>query len=170
MACDISAGRAKACKEFNGGLKSLYLLKYVEDAFTVANGVVTAINPLVTVVYEYVIDGDGHNLAENFVSDRQTGTSVNTQTLTAILKGLDATTSHQLNLLTYGYNIAVIRDRNGKYRVVGIDDGIDFTVAQTTGSAKTELYGYTLTGVATTKELSPELDGATTTAFLALVA
>lgn len=171
MACDITAGRLRACKEFVGGVSSIYLLKFIENAFTISAGnEITAINPLVTAVYEYQIDGDTHNLVENFVSSKDAGTSVNTQTLTFMLKGMDAATSTQLNSLVYGKTIAVIKDRNGKYKAIGIDDGVDFTVDATTGAAKTDMNGYTLTGVATTKALAPDLDGLTTTAFLALVA
>jgi hypothetical protein len=65
--------------------------------------------------------------------------------------------------------MAVVKDRNGIYHAIGIEDGIDFTVAQTTGGAKGELNGYTLTGVSTTGSLSPKLDTATAAAFIALV-
>ena len=57
-----------------------------------------------------------------------------------------------------------------EYLVIGLDDGIDFTVDATTGGAKADLNGYTLTGVATTKDMAPHLDTATISAFLALVA
>ncbi len=169
MACDITAGRLRACKQNLGGLGKLYLFNFVQDPFTVVNGVATAINPLLTVVYKYEIEGDGNNVAESLVPDRNTGTSVNTQTTTIVLKKIDATTSLQLNLLAYGFPMAVVKDRNGIYHAIGIDDGIDFTVAQTTGGAKTELNGYTLTGVSTTGALSPKLDSDTIADFLALV-
>jgi hypothetical protein len=65
--------------------------------------------------------------------------------------------------------MAVVKDRNGVYHAVGLDDGIDFTIDQATGGAKTDMNGYTLTGVSTTGSLSPKLDSATITAFLALV-
>jgi hypothetical protein len=169
MACDISAGRLRACKQNLGGLSSIYLLNYVEEAFAVTAGVATGVNPLVTVVYEYEIDGDTHNLVQDFVSSKDAGTSVNTQTLTAMLKGTDATTSAQLNTLVYGKLVAVIKDRNGVYSVMGIDDGVDFNVNAATGSAKTDMNGYTLTGVATTGALAPILDSTTVTTFLALV-
>ena len=171
MSCDISAGRLRACKNNLGGVASLYLVNYVEDAFTysVSTGLATAINPLVTVAYEYEIDGDTHNLVQDFVSSKDNGTSVNTQTLTAMLKKMDASTSAQLNTLVYGKTIAVVKDRNGVYSVVGIDDGVDFNVNASTGSAKADMNGYTLTGTATTKALAPVLDPSTITAFLALV-
>lgn len=169
MACDITSGRQRPCKNGIGGLGKLYLFNNIENPFTVASGVATAINVGLTVVYEYDLEGDGNNVAENMVSDRNTGTTINTQTITAVLKKIDAATSQQMNLLAYGFPMAVVKDRNGIYHALGIDDGIDFTVAQTTGGAKTELNGYTLTGVATTGALSPKLDSSTVTAFLALV-
>jgi len=169
MACDITAGRLKACKQSLGGLGKLYLFNFVENPFTVTAGVATAINPLLTEVFEYEIEGDGNNVAESMVSDRNAGTTLNTQTTTIVLKKIDATTGAQMNLLAYGFPMAVVKDRNGIYHAIGIDDGIDFTVAQTSGGAKGELNGYTLTGVSTTGSLSPKLDGATASAFIALV-
>ena len=62
------------------------------------------------------------------------------------------------------------KDRNGVFHAVGIDDGIDFNVNQTTGGVKTDMNGYTLVGTSTTGALSPKLDAATVTAFLAVVA
>ena len=167
--CDITSGRLKVCKQSLGGLGKLFLFNYVENPFTITNGVATAINPLLTEVFEYAIEGDGNNVSENIVSDRNTGTSINTQTTTVVLKKIDAVTSAQLNLLTYGFPMAVVKDRNGVFHAIGIDDGIDFTVVQSTGGAKTELNGYTLTGVSTTGALSPKLDALTITAFLDLL-
>lgn len=169
MACDITAGRDKACKQGLGGLGKLYLFNFVENPFTVTAGVATAINPLLTTVFEYELEGDGNNVAESLVSDRNSGTSLNTQTLTVVLKKIDAVTSAQMNLLAYGFPMAVVKDRNGIFHAIGTDDGIDFTVAQSTGGAKGDLNGYTLTGVSTTGSLSPKLDATTVTAFLALV-
>jgi len=169
MACDITKGRVKACKDGVGGNSKLYLFNYLEDAFTITAGQATAINPLLTAAFEYELEGDGNIFAENKVSDRNTGTSINTQTLTIVLKKTDAATSAEFNLLTAGYPMAVIKTRNGEYKVVGIDDAIDFTVDSTTGGAKSDLNGYTLTGVATCKDFAPSLDSATITAFLALV-
>jgi hypothetical protein len=169
MACDITAGRLKQCKQSLGGLGTLYLFNFLENPFTVAAGVATAINPLLLTVYQYEIEGDGNKVDENLVPDRNSGTSVNTQTMTIVLKKIDAATSLQMNLLAYGFPMAVIKDRNGVYHALGIDDGIDFSVAQSTGGAKTEMNGYTLTGVATTGALSPKLDAGTIADFLLLV-
>ena len=169
MACDLTAGRAKPCKQKLGGASKLYIFNFVEDPFTITAGQATAINPSLTAVFEYELEGNGNNVSESMVSDRNNGTTVNTQTSTFILKGIDATTSAQMNLLAYSFPMAVVKDRNGVYHAIGIDDGIDFTVVQTTGGAKADLNGYTLTGVSETGSLSPKLDSSTITAFLALV-
>lgn len=170
MSCDITAGRLRPCKNSLGGLGSLFLFNFVENPFTVTAGVATAINPLLTEVFEYELEGDGNNVVETLTSDRNSGTTVNTQVLTAVLKKIDAVSSTQMNLLAIGFPMAVVRDRNGIYHALGIQDGIDFIIAQATGGAKTEMNGYTLTGNSTTGALSPKLDTATVTAFLALVA
>jgi hypothetical protein len=168
--CDITAGRTRPCKNSLGGLGKLFLFNFIENPFTYANGIVTAINEELTEVFEYELEGDGNNVVETLTPDRNTGTTVNTQVITTVLKKIDATTSAQMNLLATGFPMAVVKDRNGVYHAIGIDDGIDFVVAQATGGAKTEMNGYTLTGTSTTGTLSPKLDATTVTAFLELVA
>jgi len=169
MACDITAGRVRACKDGIGGVGELYLFNFVENPFTVASGVATAINPLLTEAFKFELEGDGNTLVQDMVSDRNTGTRVNTQTLTVVLKKISATDSANMNLLAAGFPMAVVKDRNGIYHAVGIDDGIDFTIQESTGGAKTDMNGYTLTGVSTTGSLAPKLDSSTVTAFLALL-
>ena len=169
MACDITKGRAKQCKDGIGGTSLLYLFNFEEDPFTVVAGEATAINVLITTVFKYELQGDGHILDENMVSARNEGTSLNTQTITTILQKIDASTSAEMNLVAAGIPQAVVKDRNGNHFAVGITDGIDFTIVANTGSAKGDLNGYTLTGVSTEQNLAPILDSATVTALEALV-
>ena len=170
MACDlITQGRAKQCKSNIGGQSHLYLFNYVENPFTVANGLCTAINVLITVVYDYVLEGDGNTLVEDMVADINTGVSINTQTITTVLRKQTAADSAELNLLSYSNAQAVVKDRNGVYHACGIEDGFNWSVNAVTGGAKTEFNGYNVTGVSTQGSLSPKLDAATITAFLALV-
>lgn len=169
MACDLLSGIGRECNDSQGGLKNVYLFNFVDNAFTVSAGVATAINPLVTTVFEYAVDGDTKSYTEEMVPSNDAGTVVNTQTLTFFLKKISATKSANLNILAKGKTIAVTRDRNDVYNVLGLDEGIFFTVAPSTGSAMADANGYTLTGTAMSKNLAPALDSATITAFLALV-
>jgi hypothetical protein len=172
MACDITKGRARECKQNLGGQSSLFLFNYVEDPFTIVDGSgeASGINPLLTVVYQYELAGDLNTLTENQVSDDNTGVTVNTQTLVASLRKQDAATSAEFNLLTYGNAQAVVKDRNGVFHCLGISEGLNWSVDATTGGARTDLNGYTVTGVGLEGALSPKLDDATITAFLALIA
>lgn len=170
MACDITKGRNKKCKSSLGGNANLYLFNFLADPFTVVAGEATAMNVLLTEAYKYELEGDLNTLVQDMVSDRNSGTTVNTQTLVTALKQIDASTSAELNLLAKGFPMAVVEDRNGNFLAIGIDDGIDFQVNQQSGGAKTDMNGYTLTGVATTGELAPRLDDTTRDAFLAIVA
>ena len=169
MPCLISSGRVKACKDGLGGNSTLYLYNNLEDAFTVVAGEATAMNAALTSAYKFELEGDGNTLEESMVGDRNTGTRVNTQTLTISLKKMDAASSAEFNLLVAGYPQAVIVDRNGNYIALGLDDGIDFTVVAQSGGAKTDMNGYVLTGVSTVSELAPHLDASTQTAFEAVV-
>ena len=170
MACDITQGRLRACKDGLGGQSTLYLFNQLEDAFTVTGGEATAMNVALTAAYKFELEGDGNTLEESMVGDRNTGTRVNTQTLTIVLKNMDAATSAEFNLLVAGYPSAVVVDRNGNYIALGLDDGIDFTVVASSGGAKSDMNGYTLTGVSTTSELGPHLDSSTQAELLAVVA
>ena len=169
MACDINNGRDRACKDGLGGASTLYLYNEIADAFTVVEGAATDMNVLLTEAWAFPLEGDGNTLEQSMVSDRNTGTKVNTQTLTVMLKVMDAATNAQFNLMAAGYPQAVVVDRNGNHHAIGLDDGIDFTVVASTGGAKTDMNGYTLTGVSTTQDLAPVLDEDTVTAFEGIV-
>ncbi len=170
MACLLTSGRAKVCKDGLGGQSTLYLFNSLPDAFTISNGEATAMNAALTAAYAYPLEGDGNTLEQSMVGDRNTSSRVNTQTLTIVLKAMDAATNAEFNLVAAGYPSAVVVDRNGNYIALGLDDGIDFTIVASTGGAKTDMNGYTLTGVSTCKDLAPFLDSATQTSFLAVVA
>ena len=98
MPCLISNGRVRACKDSLGGQSTLYLYNSLEDAFTVVDGEATAMSSSLTAAYKFELEGDGNTLEESMVGDRQTGTRVNTQTLTINLKAMDAATSAEFNL------------------------------------------------------------------------
>ena len=169
MACLLTSGRAKVCKDGLGGQSTLYLFDSLPDAFTISNGEATAMNASLTAAYAYPLEGDGNTLEQSMVGDRNTSSRVNTQTLTITLKSMDAATNAEFNLVAAGYPSAVVVDRNGNFIALGLDDGIDFTIVSQTGGSKTDMNGYVLTGVSTTKDLAPFLDSATQTSFLAVV-
>lgn len=170
MACLINSGRKIPCKDTQGGLVAAYFLNYIEDAFTIVAGEATAINVGVTEVFKYDLRNDGNIFAESVVSDKNTGTTTNTQTLTLALPKLDKDTALQVDLLAKGRPIIVVQDRNGNYKAAGLSEGSDLTGSDlNSGGSRSDFNGFNLTFEAIEGSTAPFLDSATITALLALV-
>ena len=168
MACDLTRSRGKECKDILAGNSSVYLYDDMDAPFTITAGAATAMNVGLTANFSYALEGDGSTLEQAVVSDRNTGTRVNTQTVTIVLKKMTALDAAEFNLLAASNAHCVVKDRAGNYHALGITEGMDWSVTATTGGAKTDHQGYTIVGVATEAQLAPLLDSSTQTAFLAV--
>lgn len=169
MACALTAGRTEPCKDTVGGIKSVWMFDYIEDPFTVSAGQATAINVGVTEVFKYDLRADNNTFTESIVSDKNTGVTLNTQTLELRLKKQDYTTSAEIKLLANARPIIVIEGYDGTYKAMGITDGCDLTASNIqSGGAKTDFNGYDLTFTAEETSLAPMLDSTTVTALVAL--
>lgn len=170
MACKMTSGRTEPCKDSLGGVKAAYFINYIDEAFTLSEGEATAINVGVTEAFKYELRADGNTFVQNVVSDRNTGTTVNTQTLTLALKKLDKETSLQVDLMSKGRPIIVVEDYNNNFQVAGVSEGMDLTGSDiNSGGAKTDFNGYNLTFTAMEGGTAPFLDEATVTALKALI-
>jgi hypothetical protein len=99
--------------------------------------------------FKYVLKDNANTLTETVNSDRQTGTTFYTQTLTLSLKGVSKAMNKELKLLAYGRPHVVVVDRMGNARLMGLARGAEVTGGDTTtGGAMGEKLGYTLTLVA----------------------
>ncbi len=170
MSCDLTSGRKEPCKNLQGGLKTAIFIDYKPDAFTVANGQATAINPTVTVAYAWPLRSNNNNLSEAMVSDRNTGTTVNTQTTNLRFKKQDYQTSNEIKLMAYARPIIVAEQTSGRHILIGRSEGNDLTGSNIqTGGAKSDFNGYDLTFTAEEMDLAPELDAATVTALKGII-
>lgn len=170
--CDIAGGMAEVCNNSQGGNEVFYPFNFIDDAFTVTDGIATAMSVSLTTAYKYVIDGDGNTLTQSKVSDAKTGTSVVTQTLVNQLKQVAGSKNVELTNLSEGKISGILKDNNGVYHWVGHENGFNVTstVEAVSGGARTDFNGYNITLVAENKKFAPTLDSATVTAFLAIVA
>lgn len=170
MACNLTTGRTEPCKDAIGGLKKAYFLDYVEDSFTITAGEAAAINVAVTEVFEYPLRATNNTFSEAVVSDKNTGTTVNTQTLEVRLKKQDSATSKEINLMAHGRPVIVVVGNDGAHRVMGISEGCDLTGSNIqSGGARADFSGYDLTFTAEEVLLAPVVDAATVTALEALI-
>ena len=169
MACDLTRSRGKECSDGLSGNSSIYLYDDMSDAFTVSAGnEATAMNAALTANFSYALEGDGSTLEQAMVSDKNTGTRVNTQTITVVLNKMSAADAAEFNLLAASSAQCVVKTRSGDYHALGITDGVQWNITGSTGGAKSDANGYTLVGVAQESKLAPILDASTVTAFLAV--
>jgi len=155
MACLLTHGRAEVCKEFVGGIKSIYFIKY-GDLGAITYGTVDTDNSdrIATIagtmsLYKYDLKG-ANSFEQTITSSRENGTTFAEQTLTFTIKGLDATTTKQMKLLAWGRPHVIIRTNAGNFFLAGLEHGMDVTTALVSnGTAMGDLNGYTLTLVGT---------------------
>lgn len=170
MACQLTSGRTEPCKDSIGGVKKAILLDYVEAPFTLSAGQATAINGAISEVFEYELRADNNTFTESIVSDKNTGTTVNTQTAEIRLKKQNHQTSSEIKLMASGRPVIVLVGYDGSYKVMGYSEGCDLTGSNVqSGGVKSDFSGYDLTFTAMETEFAPYLDAATITALEALI-
>jgi hypothetical protein len=151
MACLLTHGRAEVCKEFVGGIKSIYFINYGDlGAITYGTVNTDASDKISTIagtfsLYKYDLKG-ANSFEQTFTSSRENGTTFVEQTLTFTIKGLDATTTKQIKLLAWGRPHVVIRTNAGNFFLAGLEHGMDVTTALVSnGTAMGDLNGFTVT-------------------------
>ena len=149
MACDLlTGGIAKGCDNNTGGIQKLYLANF-DDVVTetVASGEVTAITMATgEVFYEFAFNKNTSSLLQDIAVDQVNGTTIHTQTINLVIPRRDNTKRNAIALLTRASTKAIVLDQNGIYWYCGYQNGLDVTtIADTTGVAKADLNGYTIT-------------------------
>ena len=155
MACLLTHGRAEVCKEFVGGIKSIYFINY-GDLGSIGYGTVNTddsdqIKTIAGTMSLFKYDLKGANSFEQTVtSSRENGTTFVEQTLTFTIKGLDYTTTKQMKLLAWGRPHVIIKTNANNFFLAGLQHGMDVTTGTiANGTAMGDLNGYTLTLVGT---------------------
>jgi hypothetical protein len=162
MACNISHGRAEACKDSISGIKAVYFINYTSASFTLdADDIVTDFPTPALTAYKYEVKGqNGFTTTVN--TSRDNGTTFFSQEVTLTLKHLDPVMQKEFKLLAYGKPQIVVHTRQGDAFLVGKDEGADMTAGTVaSGIAYGDLSGYTLTFTANEKLPPLFLDGAT---------
>ena len=155
MACILTHGRAEVCKEFVGGIKSIYFINYGDLGLITYDGVTPTANPDITdqiktiagtfSLFKYDLKG-ANSFEQTITSSRENGTTFVEQTLTFTIKGLDASTTRQMKLLAWGRPHVVIKTNAGNFFLAGLQHGMDVTTGTiSNGTAMGDLNGYTLT-------------------------
>jgi hypothetical protein len=152
MACLLTKSRAEVCKEFVGGIKSIYFINYSDSTplvptYSATAGAEDSIATItgVTSLYKYDLKG-ANSFEQTITSSRENGTTFVEQTLTFTIKGLDAVATKQMKLLAWGRPQVVIRTNANNFFIAGLFNGMDVTTGTiSNGTAMGDLNGYTMT-------------------------
>ena len=156
MACDLSLGRGIKCKDSVGGLANVYFINYAEVTGYTYDGTNTDVIETITGggtinAYKYELSTLLSSFNEVFNSDPN-GTSWVEQTLVLNINKQTLADHKELKLLTYGRPRVIIEDKNGNYKVMGLDYGADVVTANANGgAAMTDPSGYEVTLMAREK-------------------
>lgn len=160
MACDASKGYKHQCYDNTGGIRNFYIMNFVEgleDLVNITDGEITDFGTPSTPydLYKYELRSTGHGLEETDNGEKAAGTKFWEQVVTAMLKKQDAATTEELKTVSYGTPHLIIEDYNGNFKLVGLQNGVDFKFNTATGTNFGEMNGYTIT--ATGQEKRPAL-------------
>jgi hypothetical protein len=170
MACELTAGFALDCKEGVGGIRAIFLASmpaFYEGGVVTIDATSQEVDGLPTAsVYQYVLPKHTGSFTEEVQSSVENGTIFYTQTVTATFFKLTAARRKQLELVAKNRLVVFVLDNNNNIWMVGKVDGAEVTAASTsTGTAKGDLNGYTITFTAEEAHKAYRLVSYTSTPF-----
>lgn len=170
--CGTLTGRNEIdCKDALGGIRNIYLMAYQEDVWDVTDNEIAAIPTEITEAFKYELRNDTNTFTESKGdTGRETGVTLFDQNVVSVLKKIDKESAADVNVIAKSRPFVVVQDRNGGWRLAGLSEGMDATIEGTTGAAKADLNGYTITFVAQEGDIAPFLSEAAITELEALIA
>ncbi len=148
MACALTQGYSLSCRDSAGGIKSVYFIEFDNvSGVTASAGIVSAIGKANGGrFYKYNLQRGTSSFEEAYNDSAENGTSFHVQTLSIILNKMQAATSQEIKLLAQNRLLAVVEDRNGKYWLLGQENGLERSGGRAgSGTAMGDRNGYELT-------------------------
>lgn len=164
MACALTSNYTLDCRDSIGGLAEIYFIEEGNvESITEASGVVTAITKASGKVFrKYEQDQDTAFFVENLNSNVQNGSLFYQQELTIVCNKMQTATRNELLLLNKNRLIAVAKDANGAYWLLGKTRFLHATAGNSgSGTASGDRNGYTFTYTALEPSLAPSVDSTT---------
>ena len=140
----LTSGRTElACYDNIGGIRNVYLFKYVDYAY---NQIITSGQELVTfpatTIYKYEIQSGG--FVENIQNDEQGVLYQQSCNFTLVQQNL--LTTNELDLLTKIDLRYIVEFNDGSYKIGGLYNGAKITSLDlTSGGSKKDFNGYSIT-------------------------
>jgi len=153
-----------------GGTKELYFIEHENvTAVTEAQGVVTTIAVAAGKQFrKYELPKETASWTETLQSNQQNGTQFYQQVVSFVLNKMEANKRNELMLLAQNTVMCIVRDMNGKYFLVGKENGLNATGGDGgTGTAAGDRNGYTRELTAQEPQMAPEVSAAIISGLIA---
>jgi hypothetical protein len=160
MPCALTSSYSLDCRDSVGGLVEIYFIEEGNvTSVTEASGSVSAITKATGKVFrKYEQDQDTAFFVENLNSNVQNGTIFYQQELTIVCNRMQTATRNELLLLAKNRLIAVAKDANGAYWLLGKTRHLHATAGNSgSGTASGDRNGYTFTFTAMEPSLAPNV-------------
>lgn len=148
MPCALTSGYSLDCKDSSGGIVEVYFIeKGNVTSINEASGVVTGLTKAAGKrFWKYELPKETGALTETLTGNVQNGTVFYASELKVVVNKLLVAVRNEIKLLAQNTLIAVAKDNNGKYWMVGKSNGIDLTTGTLgTGTAFGDRSGFDLT-------------------------
>lgn len=153
----LTKGRELACLGANkSGIKAVGIIPWEEGLVVGKDGKVTTLDATITKIYRYQVKNSGNIYTETSNIDTEARTIAFTGELAVVLQGYDGDLRNEVAILSKGEVILFAERNDGEIIVIGTGFGALMTTSvATTGGAKTDFNGYTLTF--TSDEIEPAM-------------
>tara|TARA_R110000868_G_scaffold97502_1_gene268123 strand:+ start:5024 stop:5536 length:513 start_codon:yes stop_codon:yes gene_type:complete len=146
MACVLTQGFTKGCKDSTGGIQEFYLSVRPTN-FAVsknASGQVTSYTGTVA-WYKYVPRKQTSTFGESIETSEENGTVFFKQTAQIVLTKMEVGKQNEVKLLAQADLLLISKDQNGFYWLHGVENGVNLATSEAVaGKAYGDLNGYTL--------------------------
>ena len=161
MACSytLSSYSLGECFSSQGGIKTIWLAPYVEDAFTIGTGgTVTDFNSGVTWLKQEV-HRNSTSLTSTLNADDNSGSNYVVTEATIVYRKMDKENRMNANAIAKSDMIAVVRDANDTYFALGVKEPVRASAGTgETGTDRADSNRYELTIQDYNPEFPPILD------------
>jgi hypothetical protein len=147
MPCALTSGYSLDCKDSSGGITEVYFIEKANvSSVATASGVVTGLTKASGKrFWKYELPKETGNFTNNPQVSTENGTLFFEQGLTIVINKLSASVNTELKLLAQNVLIAVVKDNNNKYWMLGKERGVDMAASESgSGTAFGDRSGYTL--------------------------
>lgn len=154
MSCALTTGFALDCRDSVGGIKEIKLGTFGTHAVTATTGTVATLTA--TGWYKYEVRPEVADFTETENENDVAGTVFYEQVVNLAISKLSTTARNELRLLTQNRLMIAVADQNGKYWLLGWNNGATKKGAAKTGKAMGDMNGYDI--ILTAKENSPMME------------